>query len=228
MSNAPNNTATGGQGTSDQSGTGQGGQTGGGGGPFGGGPYGGGPFGGGPFGGGPFGGGNMFADPMQMMMMMAALQQARQAPPAQPMAAPLACLSSMMPWGWTGFPWAWMIWWAWWWSWLVWPGFLPGGGALPPMPGGGGMPNLMGQFAATRADFWYHLFEAMKSIWQQAANSTGLAGFPFTPDGKPMERTDPDKLRAALKDFPEEQRARIVHAVQCAEMMMSMFQFPRR
>jgi len=121
------------------------------------------------------------------------------------------------PWPWSWFmpwlgPWLgpWMSWLS---SWFVWPGFswmqgLPPFLAFAPPPGGASGSTL--HYAQIRAEFWRHWFATWAQISQQAAADCYVPN-PAQPRAVP--RVDTEQLLSALKDFPEDQKALVLHAV---------------
>jgi hypothetical protein len=114
--------------------------------------------------------------------------------------------------------------WAWLTSWLITSGM--------PVPPGPGMAEAL-RFAVTRDDFWHHLADATGDVFQQAANASYSAGDeydpyhhyywghrhqPWPPGDPATERPlDLEKLRAQLASYPEEERNRIIWAVQMSQ-----------
>jgi hypothetical protein len=119
----------------------------------------------------------------------------------------------------------WTIWWAWWMSWFLWPMALPLACS--------GMFPLTSRFAATRAEFWHHCFEAFARIAQQVANASPFgtgAGYnypgPNFPQFKPVDAELAKQFEAALKVEPlnslsPERQAALRWAVRSSQIMAS-------
>ena len=128
--------------------------------------------------------------------------------------------------------WSWMMpLWSWLMSWSMWPGSMPPGFMpWPPFPDGTAMFDAM-RFAATRADFWYHWFEALAQIAHQAANAClAMDGWhhghhmhpgPIHP-GDAEASVDTAKLKEALQSIDAKQAAMVMHAVQSMQAMENM------
>jgi len=144
--------------------------------------------------------------------------------PSCPPTTPWPWMSWFMPWfgPWLG------PWWSWLSSWMVWPGtswmfqglppFLP----YPLTPGAA--PASTMHYAEIRATFWRHWFETWAQIAQQAAADCYIPN----PAQQPVvPRVDPEQLRDALREFPEDQKALVIHAVQVLQAWDAAHAKPR-
>jgi hypothetical protein len=154
-------------------------------------------------------------------------QQQAGAPPGQQQpGAPYAPSAFGMPFwpqqcfmpgfGWAPFQWFWSWLMPWWWSWLMsWWAFPGGFWPFPPFPNPAQNDMTM-QFAATRADFWRHSFEAMGKVAEQAANASRFPPYwgPAMPAGPADQPTNPkvdmQDLNECLKSMRDPAQAQVV------------------